>query len=115
MHRRIATVLLLGALAFSPGSALAEDSAALLEELVVELAHTPAHHAAIARHYRAKAAEARSEAARHESMGRSYGRGKLGTRGASVHCKKLSEENSALAAEYEELARLHEAEAQAKP
>lgn len=111
MHSRIATAFLFGALALVPGFASAEDASTSLEQLVVEMAHTPAEHAAIAGHYRAKASEAREAAARHQAMGRAYGSGKLGTRGASVHCKKLAEQNTAMAADFEELAKLHDAEA----
>ncbi len=111
MHSRIATAFFLGALALAPGFAWAKDASTSLEQLVVEMAQTPAQHAALAEHYRAKASEARAAAARHQSMGRSYGSGKLGTRGASIHCKKLSEQNTAMAADFEELAKLHDAEA----
>lgn len=109
MYSRVATAFLLGALALAPGSSWAEDAATTLEQLVVEMAHTPEQHSALAEHYRAKASEARASAERHQSMGRSYGSGKLGTRGASLHCKRLSEQNTAMAAEFEELAKLHDA------
>ena len=92
------------------GTAWAEDSA--LEQLMVETATTPAQHKALAKYYRAKAADAKAEAETHRSMLRSYS-------GVSVpmakqraeHCNKLSSLSDAQAAEYEKLAVSHEAQA----
>ncbi|HEU4428737.1 MAG TPA: hypothetical protein VFT98_08285 [Myxococcota bacterium] len=111
MRSKIGAALVIGALALSPSLALAGDEGHSLEQLVVEMADTPAEHAALATHYRAKAAEARAAAARHESMGRVYTGGKMMQREQmKAHCRKLAEENTAIAAEYEELAKVHEAE-----
>jgi len=111
MHTRIAVITLAAALALSPALTLADEGSHSLEQLVVEMADTPADHAALAGHYRAKAAAARAESAKHESMGRTYSGGKFFQRTAmQAHCKKIAEENAAVAAEYEELAKLHEAE-----
>jgi len=110
MRSRLGVAFLLGTLAFSPSLALADDVHSL-EQLVVEMAHTPADHAALAQHYRAKAAAARAEATRHEGMARVYGGGKLMERERmQQHCKRIADEDKAIAAEYEELAKLHEAE-----
>ena len=85
-----------------------------VEELVVEMANTPAEHAAVARYFRAKAEDARGEMRMHQGMARSYGGGKLGTRiQLKAHCDKLAEQYGAAAAEYEELAKLHDAQATA--
>ena len=113
MHSsRIAVALLLGALAFSPGLAAAEEGGHSLEELVVEMAHTPADHAALAQHYRAKAAAEQAEAKRHESMARTYTGGKFFQRSSmQAHCKKIAANHTATAAEYEALAKLHDEEA----
>ncbi len=113
MHNsRMAVTLLLGALAFSPGLAAADEGAHSLEQLVVEMAHSPADHAALATHYRAKAAAARADAKQHESMGRVYSGGKFFQRTAmQSHCKKIAADNTAVAAEYEALAKLHDEEA----
>ena len=106
---RTAVALLFGALVLSPGLALAEDAGHSLEEVVVEMADTPAEHAALARHYRAKADEARAEVRRHEGMGRAYGAGKLTQRQQMKrHCQKLSENFTAAAADYEALAKFHD-------
>jgi len=107
---RIATALLAGLL-FLPTLAKADESHSL-EQLVIEMAKTPADHAALAKHYRAKAADARAEAATHEAMGKSYASGKL-TEKAKMqeHCAKLSEQYNALAAQYEEMAKLEDAAA----
>ncbi|HEU4428366.1 MAG TPA: hypothetical protein VFT98_06400 [Myxococcota bacterium] len=44
-------------------------------------------------------------------MGRTYSGGKFFQRSAmQAHCRKIAEENAAVAAESEELAKLHEAE-----
>jgi hypothetical protein len=112
MHSRMAVVLLFGSLALSPGVTAADEGAHSLEQLVVEMAHTPADHAALAQHYRAKAAAARAEAKQHESMGRTYSGGKFFQRSSmQAHCKKIAAENTSLAAEYEGLAKLHDEEA----
>lgn len=109
MRSKIAVAILLGTLAFSPGLAAAAGDDHSLEQLVVELAHRPADHAALASHYRGKAAQARAEAALHDSMGRSYGGGKLTERQRmQEHCKKLAAQHNAMAAEYDALAKLHE-------
>jgi len=52
---RIALALLAGAMSLSPELALADEGDHSLEEIVVEMAHTKGEHAALARHYRAKA------------------------------------------------------------
>ncbi len=119
MTTRIATALLLGALSLyvSPGLAAAEEADSL-EELVIETAKTPAEHAALASHYRAKAEEARADVRRHEKMLRAYGLGPIkGTQVMKMqgHCKKLSELSGSLATEYEGLAKEHEAAAKKTP
>lgn len=112
MHSRMAVTLLLGALVFAPGLAMAGEGSHSLEQLVVEMAHTSGDHAALATHYRAKAASARAEAAKHESMGRVYSGGKFFERSSmQAHCKKIAANHTAVAAEYEALAKLHEEEA----
>lgn len=112
MMNRIAGALLIGALALSPGFASAEESSASVEQLLVDMADTPADHAALAKYYRARAADARAAASTHQSMGKSYSGGKVAQRQQMEgHCKKLSEENTAMAAEYEALAKLHDEEA----
>ena len=76
------------------------------------MADTPADHAALAKYYRGKAAEERAAASTHQSMGRSYGGGKMAQKEQMEgHCKKISEQNTATAAEYEALAKLHEEDA----
>ena len=114
MRSKIGLAFLLGALALSPGLALADShghEGHSLEQLVVEMAHTPADHAALAAHYRAKAAEARAEAASHEKMAHSYGLQKHGAADTmQKHCMKIAANNTAMAVEYDSLAQLHEAE-----
>ena len=67
MMKCTVTALLAGALFLQPGLAAADDSHSL-EQLVIEMAKTPADHSALAKHYQAKAADARAEAAEHEAM-----------------------------------------------
>ena len=108
MARRIAGFVLLAGLFVLPAAARAEEAPSL-EALVVEMADSPSEHAAVAQHFRARAAEARAQAQRHESMGRAYGGGKLGTRTQlKGHCSRLVEQFNAAAAEYENLAKLHD-------
>jgi len=109
---RIGVTLLVGFMALSPGLGQAEEGGHSLEQLVVEMADTPQQHAALARHFQAKAEEARAEVRRHESMGRSYGGGKISHRQRMKrHCESISEKYTSLADEYEALATLHEEEA----
>lgn len=110
MRTRIATALLLGAVLLSPGLAAGEETGSL-EQIVVEMAKTPADHAALAEYYRARAEKARADMRRHESMRRVYGRGKQRSGAASSHCQRLSESYGAMASEYDELAKLHDAQA----
>jgi hypothetical protein len=115
MTTRIGTALLLGALSLylSPAMAAADEDHAI-EHLVIETASTPAQHTALAKHFRAKADEARAEASSHERMGRSYGLGPgKGTEKAAMqgHCKKISDQYNAMATEYEGLAKGHDAAA----
>ncbi len=115
MQSQVLLAVVASALLWIPGAAFAEPASSL-EQLVVEMADAPAEHAAVAKHFRAKAADLRGEASKHESMGRVYGGGKLGTRiKMRGHCDKLAELYAAQAAEYEELAKLHEAAASAAP
>ena len=110
---RIAMAVLVGAMAFSPGLALASEGEHSLEEVVIEMAHTKGEHAALARTYRAKAEDALAERRRHESMGRSYGRGKNTRReGMRGHCQNISQRQAEIAAEYQALAKLHDEEAE---
>jgi hypothetical protein len=102
-------------LALAPVPLFADDTKSL-EELVVEMADTAADHAAVAAHFRAKAADARATARRHASMGRSYGGGKLNTRiQLRGHCDRLKDQHEAVAGEYEALAKLHDDLAKAAP
>ena len=119
MTTRIATVFLLGALALTPGLAVAEEHESL-EQLVVEMAKTPAEHAALASHYRAEAAKAQAGVREHEAMARSYmpsGQSKIswGTikqrQKMADHCKRLSQASESMAKEYDALAKLHDEEA----
>ena len=112
MRNRIAGALLIGALALSPGFAWAEESDASIEQLIVNSAHSPADHAALAKYYRGKAAEAKAAAGTHQSMARSYSGGKLVQREQMAgHCKKIAKHDTATAGEFEALAKLHEQDA----
>ena len=115
--RKFAVALLLGFLAFSVQTAVAQTHEKYLEELAIEGADTPAEHEALAAHFKAKAADARAEAARHEAMAKSYGGGlvKLTQKGQmQQHCKKLAEGAKDSAAQYDSLAKAHEDEAKKK-
>jgi len=109
MRTRIAVALVSGALALAPVFAVAAEASDPLEQLVVEMAQTSGEHMALAKHFRAKAEEARAEATRHTGMARTYGAGKLTQRQQmKKHCDGLSEKFNGLAQEYEALAKLHE-------
>jgi hypothetical protein len=83
-----------------------------LEELVVETAHTEAEHQALAKYYAEKAADARKLASRHQSMARAYLGGKsMNKQAFTGQCKRIAEQQEAMAKEYDALAKLHEDEA----
>lgn len=112
MPNKIGLALLVGLLALAPvmATAAAHDSHSL-EQLVIEMAHTPAEHAALAAHYRAKAADARADAAVHEKMGRTYNSGKDMQRlQMKKHCDKIAANFTSMANEYDAMAKLHDAE-----
>lgn len=116
MTTKLGAMLLTAAVAFGPGFAVAQDES--LEELVVQMADTAAEHEAIARHYRAKAEDARQEMRRHEGMAQAYAAGARGARsqrmqGMQVHCRQLVESYAQIAEQYDELAEFHEEEASA--
>ena len=95
------------------GIARADDSA--LEAVLAETATTPAQHQALAKYYRAKAAEAKTEADTHRSMMKAYSGMKTAeAKPRQEHCSKLASLGDAQAAEYEKLAASHEAQAKAQ-
>lgn len=112
MPNKIGFALLIGFLALAPvmSTAAAGDSRSL-EQVVIEMAHTPGDHAALSTYYRAKAADARAEAAQHEKMGRTYNVGKI-TQGQQMkqHCNKIAANFTSMASEYDAMAKLHDAE-----
>jgi hypothetical protein len=118
MTIRIAAVSFLAALALA--SSVAADDAKSVEEIAIEKASTPADHTALANDFHARAEGARAEAKKHDSMARTYmpsGQSKMswGTVQArqkmAEHCKRISQQNTAIANDYDELAKLHESEA----
>lgn len=112
MRTRIAGALLVGALALSPGFALAEETDASIEQLIVNSAHSPADHAALAKYYRGRAEEELGEASRMDSMARLYLSGKIvQNKQMEGHCKKIAANKRKSADEYKALAKLHEADA----
>jgi hypothetical protein len=94
------------------------------EEPIVRLLHEmsekPEHHLAIAVYYRTLAAEALKEVEKHEAMRDTYRHdhqryrtGRATRQSMTGHCDRLIELHREAASEYEELAKLHEAEAAA--
>ena len=119
MTTRIAALLLLGGVALAPGFAAADEPESL-EQVVVEMADTPLEHAALASHYRAKAADAKAEAREHDRMARTYkppqeikmNWGTIQQRQKMAdHCKRISQQSEANAQDFEALAKLHDEEA----
>ena len=112
MGRMIATFAAgcLLAMAFGAESAQADGDTNLLQ-VMVDSANTPAQHQALARYFRAEAAEAKELAQTHQAMSRSYS-GKPGeTRNMNKHCDQIAKLNQDLAAQYESLAKAEEAAA----
>jgi hypothetical protein len=113
--KRIKAFALAVALALGPGLVSAAEGTTSLEELVSKMANTPEEHEAVADYFRGKAQAARGEVETHKRMARSYGGGKASAADQmKAHCDRIADAQSALAKEYEELAKLHEAEAEAK-
>lgn len=109
---RIWGFALAAALAVTPAAAWTAEGTTSLEELVSKMADTPEEHQAVAEYFRGKAQSAMAEVEIHQRMGRSYGGGKASAAAQmKVHCDRIAEAQALLAKEYEELARLHEAEA----
>lgn len=111
MKIRLAAALI-SAIVVASGAALAQNEEdAGLEHLVIEMATTSAQHHAVAGHYTAKAQEARQEMRRHERMAQAYSVGRASNQQLRRHCERIAESYEQIAAEYDELAKLHEQEA----
>jgi len=105
----LATAAILIAAPLSARAGAGDDA---LVSLLVDSANTPQEHQALAQYYREKAQESHALAERHRSMANHYGGGNVATRKAGKeHCERLVALNEDLAAQYEGLAKLHEAEA----
>jgi hypothetical protein len=99
------------ALVLAPGFSRADEGTSL-EQLVVEGAQSKAQHEALAQHYEEQASAARKLANRHESTGRAYLGGKGGNKQLfQNHCKRIAEQQRAMAEEYDALAKLHREQA----
>ncbi len=95
-------------------AAIPSDDQAM-EELALRGALSAREHEAVAAHYRRLADASRQAARRHEFMAATY-RGQRGPQRRTRtemqrHCQSIQEAHEALAAQYEEFARLHEQEA----
>jgi hypothetical protein len=112
MRRTIATLAAGCLLALAPAAGWAQASASgsdSLLQVLVDSASTPAQHQALARYFRAEAADAEALADLHASMSRSYS-GKPGElRNMNKHCDQIVKLNQDLAAQYESLAKAEEA------
>jgi hypothetical protein len=105
-------VALTSALSIASANVVAQsEDVTGLEHLVIEMATTSAQHHAVADHYTAKAEEARKEMRRHEQMAQTYMLGKTPQPQMRDHCLKIARNQEQIAAEYQELAKLHEEEA----
>jgi hypothetical protein len=88
------------------GISYADDGA--LEQLIPQLATTPAQHQEVATYYRSKAAAASAEAARHREMGKRYIQGNYTSRKLMRdHCDALATSYDALAKQYQDMAAAH--------
>jgi 2-polyprenyl-6-methoxyphenol hydroxylase-like FAD-dependent oxidoreductase len=114
MRRTIASLAAVCLLAWAPAAAWAQASTSGSQDLLqvlVDSANTPAQHQALARYFRARAAEAKALAETHQAMSRSYS-GKPGEiRSMNKHCDQIAKLNQELAAQYESLAKAEEAAA----
>jgi hypothetical protein len=105
--------LILGvALATASFASVAWGEEDAIVDVLIESASTPAQHQALANYYKAKAADAKKEAADHRAMAKSYGSQKATLAAAQAeHCNKLASLSDGQAAEYDQLAAAHEAAA----
>jgi hypothetical protein len=89
------------------GTSRATDAG--LEQLIPQMATTPAQHKAVASYYRSEAAAASAEAERHREMGRTYSQGNYTSKKKmQEHCERLSATYDTLAKQYQDLAVEHE-------
>jgi len=105
-------VLMMAVLLLMPGaSAIAgQDGGTTIEELAVQLATTPSQHAVVADYYRSQAAVSRAEGVRHRSMRRAYQTGNMrAKKQLQEHCGKLIASSEAIALQYDQLAKAHDA------
>ncbi len=111
MNKFHALALVIG-LAALPGWPVSAETTAL-EELVSRMADTPEEHQAVAEYFREKAKAARKEAETHARMGVNYAGGTKirDKQEMQKHCDAIAKAQTAIADEYEALAKLHEMEA----
>ena len=117
MRRTIATLAAGCLLALAPAAGWAQAAASGGDNLLgvlVDSANTPAEHQALARYFRAAAADARALAETHQAMSRSYS-GKPGElKNMNKHCDQIAKLNQDLAAQYEAMAKAEDAAATAR-
>ncbi len=111
MHRFYALGLVVGLALLAAPHVAAET--APIEELVSRMADTPEEHQAVADYFRGKAKAALTEAETHARMGVNYVGGSKMRDGQEMkkHCDAIVKAQTAIADEYEALAKLHEMEA----
>ena len=116
--RRIASVLLLIGIALTGCAGVATVPSPALQQQI-EAARTRADHEALVTYYDREAAAARTKAAEHRKMARSYQGMVLGGRGGSsmpAHCNAIVSSYEGIASEYDGMAASHRQMAgQAKP
>jgi hypothetical protein len=108
---RFVLFVLAGALALAPGLTARAGESPASEARVVGAAGVTTDHAAVAGHLRMKAVEARAEAERHRAFARAFfagGRGAAPGSPIRQRHRRLAEELEAMAAGYEEMARMHD-------
>ncbi|MFO0689187.1 MAG: hypothetical protein U0900_10780 [Myxococcota bacterium] len=111
LEKKLMSAVLILLLASLAGASFAGD-APPSPEAKIPIATTAAEHEALAQAFRAKAAEARAEAAHHEHLARAYYHGKYRRQqeiNSSYH--QLAQSFEAQATHYDALAKLHEAAA----
>ncbi len=109
---RVLRLLVLGGLLLAgPSVGWAADQA--LDPAQVEAARTPDQHAALARHFRARAAEAKQLAEASLALGKAYAKTNSSDRTAQAAlCQQLATEYEELTHYYEALAETEEAASQ---
>jgi len=105
-NKSVTTAIALAISLIFSAIALAQEQVPAIDKLVSELAEKPEQHAAVAKYYREKAAEAKKELERHQAMRKAYST-------TSFNPKNPGNSNTSMLAHCDRLIKAYESEVQA--